>query len=101
MVLQVDPLDGTTNFVHGYPFSCVSIGLAIKRTPVVGVVFNPVLGELFTAAAGCGAYLNGKRIQVSDTTGVWLIRHMDQRPRAASLALALGHRSNYGKRDEQ
>jgi fructose-1,6-bisphosphatase/inositol monophosphatase family enzyme len=47
---QVDPLDGTTNFVHGYPFTCVSIGLSIQQQPVVGVVYNPMLGELFHAA---------------------------------------------------
>jgi fructose-1,6-bisphosphatase/inositol monophosphatase family enzyme len=40
---QVDPLDGTTNFVHGYPFSCVCIALSIEQQPVVGVVYNPIL----------------------------------------------------------
>lgn len=66
---QVDPLDGTTNFVHGYPFTCVSIGLAVQQQPVVGVVYNPMLGELFYAAKGCGAFLNDKPIRVSDTQG--------------------------------
>lgn len=64
---MVDPVDGTTNFVHGFPFVCVSIGLAINRTVVVGVVYNPVLDELFTAVKGGGACLNGQRIHVSDT----------------------------------
>jgi fructose-1,6-bisphosphatase/inositol monophosphatase family enzyme len=66
---QVDPLDGTTNFVHGYPFTCVSIGLSIQQQPVVGVVYNPMLGELFHAAKGCGAFLNDTPIAASDTTG--------------------------------
>jgi fructose-1,6-bisphosphatase/inositol monophosphatase family enzyme len=58
----VDPLDGTTNFVHRYPFVCVSIGLVIDKVPTVGVVFNPILDELFTAVIGKGAFLNGQRI---------------------------------------
>jgi hypothetical protein len=62
-------LDGTTNFVHGYPFTCVSIGLAVQQQPVVGVVYNPMLNEMFTAAKGCGAFLNDKPIQVSDEQG--------------------------------
>eukprot|EP00879_Flechtneria_rotunda_P029841 GHRR01032297.1.p1 GENE.GHRR01032297.1~~GHRR01032297.1.p1 ORF type:complete len:111 (+),score=29.89 GHRR01032297.1:677-1009(+) len=69
-LLQVDPLDGTTNFVHGYPFICVSIGLTVNRLPVVGVVYNPVLGEMFTAAQGLGAYLNAKPLKASDTAGM-------------------------------
>ncbi|GBF89321.1 inositol monophosphatase [Raphidocelis subcapitata] len=64
---MVDPLDGTTNFVHGYPFSCVCIGLAVGQEPVVGVVFNPILGELYTAKKGGGAFCNGKRIRCSGT----------------------------------
>jgi myo-inositol-1(or 4)-monophosphatase len=62
---HVDPLDGTTNFAHGYPCFAVSIGLAEQGRPVAGVVFNPVSEEMFTAARGEGAYLNGKRIHVS------------------------------------
>ena len=61
----VDPLDGTTNFVHSFPFSCVSIGLAVNKKPVVGVVFNPISNECFTAVVGEGAKLNGKSINVS------------------------------------
>jgi fructose-1,6-bisphosphatase/inositol monophosphatase family enzyme len=63
-------LDGTTNFVHSYPFTCVSIGLAVQQQPVVGVVYNPMLGEMFCAAKGSGAFLNDKPISVSDETGV-------------------------------
>ena len=62
-----DPLDGTTNFVHQYPSCCVSLALWIKREPVVGVVFNPVLKELFTAERGKGAFLNGVPIRTSET----------------------------------
>ncbi|KAI3456550.1 hypothetical protein Pfo_013213 [Paulownia fortunei] len=61
----VDPLDGTTNFVHGFPFVCVSIGLTIGRIPTVGVVYNPIMDELFTAVRGKGAFLNGKPIKAS------------------------------------
>ncbi|GMH30269.1 hypothetical protein Nepgr_032112 [Nepenthes gracilis] len=61
----VDPLDGTTNFVHGFPFVCVSIGLTIGRLPMVGVVYNPIMDELFTGIRGKGAYLNGNPIKVS------------------------------------
>ncbi|KAI4298783.1 hypothetical protein L6164_032301 [Bauhinia variegata] len=61
----VDPLDGTTNFVHGFPFVCVSIGLTIEKIPVVGVVYNPILDELFTGIRGQGAFLNGKPIKAS------------------------------------
>lgn len=61
----VDPLDGTTNFVHKFPFVCVSIGLVINKVSVVGVVYNPLLEELFTAIQGQGAFLNGERIYAS------------------------------------
>jgi myo-inositol-1(or 4)-monophosphatase len=62
---HVDPLDGTTNFAHGYPCFAVSIGLLEDGQPLVGVVFNPVSDELFSAARGDGAYLNEKAIHVS------------------------------------
>ena len=62
----VDPLDGTTNFVHGFPFTCVSVGLAVNQIPVVGVVLNPTLKETFAAARGRGATLNGALIRASD-----------------------------------
>jgi myo-inositol-1(or 4)-monophosphatase len=65
----VDPLDGTTNFAHGFPWFCVSIGLAEgapgKEELLAGVVYQPVTQELFTAAKGEGAYRNNKRIRVS------------------------------------
>src|SRR6202044_3285287 len=62
---HVDPLDGTTNFAHGYPCFAVSIGLLKDGEPIVGVVLNPVTNELFSAACGEGAYLNQKLIHVS------------------------------------
>ncbi|XP_042026112.1 inositol monophosphatase 3-like [Salvia splendens] len=63
----VDPLDGTTNFVHGFPFVCVSIGLTIGRIPKVGVVYNPIMDELFTAIHGKGAFLNGNLLRVTSS----------------------------------
>ena len=62
---HVDPVDGTTNFAHGYPCFAVSIALAEHGEPIAGAVFNPVSGEMFSAARGEGAYLNGQRIHVS------------------------------------
>ena len=62
---HVDPLDGTTNFAHGYPCFAVSIGLEEAGDLIVGVIYQPVSGELFTAVKGEGAYLNQKKIQVS------------------------------------
>lgn len=61
----IDPVDGTTNYAHGYPFFCTSIAYEARGKVVVGVVYNPVMNELFFAAAGKGAYLNGDRIAVS------------------------------------
>ncbi|XP_072761006.1 inositol monophosphatase 2 [Anoplolepis gracilipes] len=61
----IDPIDGTTNFVHGFPHTCVVIGLAVKKEMVLGIVYNPILEQLFTARKGRGAFLNGKPIQVS------------------------------------
>lgn len=61
----VDPLDGTTNFAHGFPVFCVSIGLARNNEVVAGVVFDPTRNELFAAERGSGATLNGKPIHVS------------------------------------
>jgi myo-inositol-1(or 4)-monophosphatase len=62
---HVDPLDGTTNFAHGYPCFAVSIGLSEDGEPIAGVVFNPVSGEFFSAARGEGAFLNEQPIRVS------------------------------------
>jgi len=61
----IDPLDGTTNYAHGYPAFCVSMGYEVEGKIVAGVIYNPVLDELFYAVAGKGAFLNRKRIHVS------------------------------------
>ena len=61
----IDPLDGTTNFAHGFPVFCVSIALEHKATRVAGAVFDPTRDELFAAELGRGAYLNHSRITVS------------------------------------
>jgi myo-inositol-1(or 4)-monophosphatase len=61
----IDPLDGTTNFLHGFPQFCVSIGLLHKGVPNQAVIFDPNRNELFTASKGVGAYLNDRRIRVS------------------------------------
>ncbi len=66
----VDPLDGTTNYTHRYPFFSTSIGLEYRGECVVGVVYNPVADELFTATAGGGAFLNGQPIRVSATANL-------------------------------
>ncbi len=63
----IDPLDGTTNYAHQYPFYAVSIGLLYQGKPVVGVVFAPFLNELYRAATGLGATCNRQPIHVSKT----------------------------------
>ncbi len=63
----VDPLDGTTNYAHGYPVFCVSIALEHNGSVVVGVVYDPARDELFAAERGEGATLNGRRARVSET----------------------------------
>ncbi|MCX8022019.1 MAG: inositol monophosphatase [Syntrophorhabdaceae bacterium] len=61
----IDPLDGTTNYAHGYPFFCTSLGYEQKGEITHGVVYNPIFNELFYAVKGKGAYLNGEKIRVS------------------------------------
>jgi len=61
----IDPIDGTSNFIAGIPIWCVSLGLVIGNQPVLGIIYNPVTEELYSARLGEGAYLNGKRIHVS------------------------------------
>jgi myo-inositol-1(or 4)-monophosphatase len=61
----IDPLDGTTNFIHGLPVYCSSVALVENETPLVGVIYDPNMQECFYATLGGGAYLNGKKIGVS------------------------------------
>jgi len=61
----IDPIDGTTNFVHGYPFFCVSIALAHRGEVVAGVIYDPMNDEMFVGEKGEGAYLKGRRLHVS------------------------------------
>ena len=61
----IDPLDGTTNFAHGFPWFAVSMALKVEREVVLGVVHHPMMAEMFTAIKGEGAFLNGSRIHVS------------------------------------
>jgi myo-inositol-1(or 4)-monophosphatase len=62
----IDPLDGTTNYIHGYPIFSVSIALEYKKEAIVGVVFDPIKDELFHCVKGRGAFLNNRPIHVSD-----------------------------------
>ncbi len=64
----IDPIDGTTNYAHGYNFYAVSIALMYKHEVLVGVIYAPMLKELFTAGKGMGAFLNKKPIKVSKPT---------------------------------
>ncbi len=78
----IDPLDGTTNYVHGFPYYAVSIGLEHQGELIAGVVFDPVRDELFMAAKGQGATLNRRRLKCSD------VASLDQALVIASLPVA-------------
>jgi len=67
-VWVIDPLDGTHNYLRGFPHFCVSIGMLENGEPMHAVVFDPLRDELFTASRGDGAYLNDRRIRVSKRT---------------------------------
>ncbi|MBS0290716.1 MAG: inositol monophosphatase [Proteobacteria bacterium] len=62
----IDPLDGTTNFIHGFPQFCISIGVVQQDKILHGVVYDPIRDELFSASRGDGARMNGKRLRVSN-----------------------------------
>jgi myo-inositol-1(or 4)-monophosphatase len=66
----IDPVDGTTNFAHGFPMFCISMGLERAGELIAGVVLDPIHGELFTAERGAGAFLNNHRIHVSAVAAV-------------------------------
>ena len=61
----IDPIDGTTNFLHGIPYFAISIGLEKNKEIICGMIFNPITNEMFYAEKGKGAYLNNSRIRVS------------------------------------
>ena len=67
-VWYIDPLDGTTNFAHGYPCFCTSVALAHEGKVVAGAVYEPLREELYTAERGQGSFLNGRRLRVSNAT---------------------------------
>ena len=81
----IDPLDGTSNFLRGWPHFCISIALVENGEPTDGVIYDPLRNELFTASRGAGAVLNDKKIRVSDRkdlAGAMLITSFPPRERA-------------------
>ncbi|KAI6657579.1 hypothetical protein LOD99_322 [Oopsacas minuta] len=64
----IDPIDGTSNFVHGFPFVAISIGLWIDKKPAIGIIYNLILDQMYSACRGKGATLNGEKIHVSGQT---------------------------------
>jgi myo-inositol-1(or 4)-monophosphatase len=86
----VDPIDGTSNFVHGMPLCMPSVAVAYKGEVVVGVIFDPHRGEMFTAIKGHGAYLNGKSINVGEQEEIGdAIVAMGSPPAPESLEMSL------------
>ncbi len=80
----IDPLDGTSNYLHGIPHFCVSIALVERGEPLHGVIYDPMRNEIFTASKGSGAYLNDRRVRVSgraEMTGAMLITGFPPRER--------------------
>jgi myo-inositol-1(or 4)-monophosphatase len=67
---HIDPLDGTTNFLHGIPHFCISVGLEREGQPVAGVIYDPIKDEMFVAERGKGAFLNNRRLRVAGRTDV-------------------------------
>jgi len=61
----IDPIDGTTNFANGVPHTAISVGVYKNKEPYMAIVYNPILDEMFEAQIGCGAFKNGKKIEVS------------------------------------
>jgi myo-inositol-1(or 4)-monophosphatase len=95
VVFVIDPLDGTTNFLHGYPEYAVSIGVLVDGSLAAGVVIDVPSGEIFTATAGGGAHLNGAPVHVSTIenpqralfgTGFPFVRHEEIAPYVGQLA---------------
>ncbi len=66
----IDPLDGTTNFVHGFPFVCICVGLCVNKKPVLGVVYNPIYDEFYWGIEGKGSYMNDKKLPLIKNTPI-------------------------------
>lgn len=99
----VDPIDGTTNFVHGLPGSVVSIGIAHKSDVVVAVIFDPYRDEMFTAIKGHGAYCNGQKIHVDSAedieSGLFAMAPYRDNPGPSFAAIQEMYLSSRGVRD--
>jgi len=76
----IDPIDGTTNYIHRFPHCGISVALAVNKQMVVGIIYNPAANELYTSRKGHGAYLNGQPIQVSGATTVSIVQRCDSFP---------------------
>lgn len=66
----IDPIDGTTNFVHGFPAVAVSVALAVKKEIALGIVYNPILDKMYTAVRGKGSFCNGSKLKASGQTEI-------------------------------
>lgn len=87
----LDPIDGTTNYIQGIPYCCISLALCHRSKPIVGTVYGPLMRELYTARVHHGAYCNGMRIRVSQTRTLT----------RAFGALSWGKDNNFGSRMAQ
>ena len=72
----IDPIDGTMNFVHSNPMVSISVGLVINKRIVIGIVFAPIIGKMYTAIKGKGAFLNGKPMKVPEIFFLYLDRKL-------------------------
>ena len=93
----VDPIDGTSNFVNGIPYFAVSVALVQRGRPVVGVVYDPVADECFSAQRGEGAWLNGEPLPIKEGASALheAIAEVDMKRLPRHLALLLGHQPPY------
>ena len=66
----IDPVDGTTNFVHGFPFVCICVGLCVNKKPVLGVVYSPILDEFYWGIEGKGSYMNDRKLPLIKNTTI-------------------------------
>ena len=66
----IDPVDGTTNFVHGFPFVCICVGLCVNKKPVLGVVYNPILEEFYWGIEGKGSFMNDRKLPLIKNTPI-------------------------------